>query len=365
MGSPHRVGIIGVGVISSHYRKTFAESASIQVTALADIDLARAEAAAAEIPGAQAMTPEQLLASDQVDTVLNLTIPAAHAEVALAAIAAGKNVFGEKPLAATYDDACTVIAAGTAAGVWVGCAPDTVLGTGIQTARAAIEAGSIGRPVGATATMVTPGHESWHPAPDFYYKAGGGPVYDMGPYYVTALIHLLGPVRSVIGMASRTRAERTITSQPRAGEVITVDVPTHVTGVLEHQSGALSTLVMTFDGAGSKSPNIEVHGELGSLTVPDPNQFSGEVTVKANGGDWSVVPVSAGYEESGRGIGIIDFATSTADRAARASGDIALHALEVMTAVHDAAERGARVELTTTCVVPSAVPLTTAGQWRA
>ncbi|HEU5223849.1 MAG TPA: Gfo/Idh/MocA family oxidoreductase [Candidatus Lumbricidophila sp.] len=365
MGSPHRVGIIGVGVISRAYLKTFAEAESVQVTALADIDLARAEAAAAEIPGAQAMTVEALLASDQVDTVLNLTIPAAHAEIALKAIAAGKHVFGEKPLAATYADAVKVIAAGAAAGVWVGCAPDTVLGTGIQTARAVIEAGSIGRPVGASATMVTPGHEAWHPAPDFYYQAGGGPVYDMGPYYVTALIHLLGPVRSVVGMASRTRAERTITSQPRSGEVIRVDVPTHVTGVLEHEGGALSTLIMTFDGAGTKSPNIEVQGELGSLTVPDPNQFSGEVTLKPNGGEWAVVPTSAGYEDSGRGVGIVDFAASTSERPARANGDVALHALEVMTALHEAAASGTRAELTTTCVVPPAVPFTAAEEWRA
>ena len=219
----------------------------------------------------------ELLADPDVDTVLNLTIPAAHAEIALAAIAHGKDVYGEKPLAATFAQAREMVAAADAAGVRLGCAPDTVLGTGTQTARAAIDAGLIGTPIAASAVMITPGHERWHPNPDFYYREGGGPLLDMGPYYVAALVQLLGPVRSVIGAAGRPRAERVIASGPRAGERIPVEVDTHVTGVLEHESGALSTITTSFDGMATTAAPIEVHGERGTLAVPDPNNFDGDV----------------------------------------------------------------------------------------
>ena len=190
----------------------------------------------------------------------------------------------------------------------VGCAPDTVLGTGIQTARKAVDDGLIGRPIAATATMVTPGHERWHPNPDFYYQPGGGPLLDMGPYYVTALVTLLGPVVSVIGAASHAarRADHRL-GPTRGPERDPVATDTHVTGVLVHAWGALSTLVMSFDAVDTKSPNIEVHGEHGSLVVPDPNHFDGDVQLFALGADdWETLPVSAGYVESGRGFGISD-----------------------------------------------------------
>ena len=357
MGQPLRVGMIGCGAISAQYLATFAELDTVQLVAVADLDQARAVAVAAQ-QQVRALTVDELLGDPEVDLVLNLTIPAAHAEVALRAIAAGKAVYGEKPLAATLDQARSVMQAAEAAGIVVGCAPDTVLGTGIQTARRAIDDGLIGAPVAATATMVTPGHERWHPNPDFYYQPGGGPLLDMGPYYVTALITLLGPIVSVIGVGSRSRDERTIGSGPRTGQLVPVTIDTHITGVLTHASGAVSTLVMSFDAVATRSPNIEIHGTAGSLTVPDPNHFAGDVELFALGGDgWQILPVSAGYAESGRGYGIADLAATPPGRTPRASGALAFHALEVMESVLVSAATGQAQPIISTCERPAAVPL--------
>ncbi|BCB90891.1 Gfo/Idh/MocA family protein [Phytohabitans suffuscus] len=355
MGEPHRVGIVGLGVISRAYLSTLVGHPAVRVAAVADLDHSRATAVAARVTGAEAVSVERLLGGDGVDTVLNLTIPAAHAQIALGAIAGGKHVYAEKPLAVTFADGRSIVDAADAAGLRVGCAPDTVLGTGIQTARAAIDAGLVGRPVAASATMVTPGHERWHPNPDFYYVAGGGPLLDMGPYYVTALVHLLGPVRAVTGAASRLRAERVIGSGPRAGERIPVEVDSHVTGVLEHEGGALTTVTTSFDAVATTAAPIEVHGETGTLRVPDPNRFDGETRLFPLGGSgWQVLEPSAGYVGAGRGIGLVDQVTSHG----RASGALALHVLEVMTALLDSARAGRRVELATTVRRPAPVPLT-------
>ena len=326
---------------------------------MADLDTARAAAAAAE-QGVRALSVEELTTDPEVDLVLNLTIPAAHAEIALRAIAGGKAVYGEKPLAVTLEDARAILDAGRAAGVRVGCAPDTVLGTGVQTARKAIDDGAIGQPVAATATMMTPGHERWHPNPDFYYQPGGGPLLDMGPYYVTALVTLLGPVESVVGAASHTRATRTIGSGARAGETVPVDVDTHVTGVLRHVSGALSTLVMSFDSVATRASSIEVHGQAGSLVVPDPNGFDGDVLLHELGGSWETLPPSAGYRGAGRGYGVADLATTPPGVAARADGALAYHVLEVMTALLAAADSGTTVAVESRCERPAAVPLSDA-----
>ena len=330
MGQPLRVGIVGLGAISGQYLSAFARLAAVQVVAVADLDTARAASVAAE-HGVRALTVDELIVDPEVDLVLNLTIPAAHAEIALKAIAAGKDVYGEKPLAATLDEARVVVDAARAAGVALGCAPDTVLGTGVQTARKAIDDGMIGEPVATTATMVTPGHERWHPNPDFYYQPGGGPLLDMGPYYVTTLVTLLGPVVSVVGAASHTRSTREIGSGPRAGSVIPVDVDTHVTGVLRHASGALSTLVMSFDSVATRASEIEVHGQTGSLVVPDPNRFDGDVQLHELGGAWRTLPPSAGYRDAGRGYGVADLAVTAPGAPARANGDVAYHVLDIMT----------------------------------
>lgn len=364
MGEPLNVGIIGCGAIVAQYLKTLPSLPSVNLRAVADLDLGRAEAVAASQDGVRALTVDDLLADPGIDTVLNLTIPAAHAEVALRAIAAGKHVYGEKPLAMTTDEARLVLDAAQKAGVRVGCAPDTVLGTGIQTARHAIDNGLIGRPVSATATMVTPGHERWHPNPDFYYVPGGGPLLDMGPYYVTALVTLLGPVASVIGAASHTRAERTIGGGPRAGRTVPVSIDTHVTGVLVHESGALSTLVMSFDAVQTRSSNIEIHGEQASMTVPDPNYFDGEVSVCDLGNrendrelGWEVLPVSAGYLDAGRGYGLADMALTPSGEQHRANGELAFHVLDIMESLLKSAAEGASVPVRSIAERPPAVPL--------
>lgn len=365
MGDAHRIGVVGLGVISRAYLDTLVGRAAVRVTAVADLDASRSAAVAAELPGVRALSVEELLNSPDVDTVLNLTIPAAHAEVALGAVAHGKNVYGEKPLAAELTDAKAVLEAAAKASVRVGCAPDTVLGTGIQTARAAVEAGAIGRPLFASAVMVTPGHERWHPQPDFYYAPGGGPLLDMGPYYLSSLVHLLGPVRAVIGASSRLRSERVIGSGPRAGERIPVEVDSHVSGVLEHEGGALTTLTTSFDGVASTAAPIEVHGERGTLTVPDPNHFDGEVRLLELGAaDWRGLPPSAGYVGGTRGVGLLDFVAAEDGRAARASGELALHVLETMTALLRSSAEGRRIELSTSVERPLAVPLTPAEKWR-
>ncbi|MEV6494332.1 Gfo/Idh/MocA family oxidoreductase, partial [Actinoplanes sp. NPDC051633] len=264
MGGTLRVGVVGAGKISGQYSSTLARLSGLPVTAVADLDAARARDLAGRHPEARAVPLDTLLTADDVDVVLNLTIPAQHAPVALAAIAAGKHVYGEKPLAATGADGLAVVSSANAAGVRAACAPDTVLGTGVQTARAAVDAGLIGVPHSATAFMTTPGHERWHPDPEFYYLPGGGPLFDMGPYYLTALVHLLGPVERVVGMSGRPRTERVIGDGPRAGTAFGVEIDTHVSGVLRHASGVLTTLIMSFDVWATHLPWIEVYGATGS-----------------------------------------------------------------------------------------------------
>lgn len=350
--------MVGAGHISAQYLDTLATSRAVRLTAVTDLDPERAARAAGRIDGvAVADSVAALVARDDVDAVLNLTIPAAHAGVALAAIAAGRHVYGEKPLAATRPEAAAVLDAAERAGTRVGCAPDTVLGTGTQTARRAVDDGLIDTPVAATAFMTTPGHEIWHPDPEFYYRPGGGPLLDMGPYYVSALVHLLGPVVRVTGAAATPRAERVIGSGPRAGRRFPVEVRTHVTGVLEHAGGALSTLVMSFDVHAARLPRIEVYGTGGSLSVPDPNCFDGPVELYRDGG-WRPLPVTAGYPGAGRGTGLVDLADAVAARRPhRASGELAAHVLDVLLTLLDAAEEGRALPVTTPGARPEPVPL--------
>jgi predicted dehydrogenase len=355
---PLRIGVVGAGNISRAYLRTLPSLSNVDVTAVADLVGDRAAAAAAAVEGARAVPVERLLGADDVDLVLNLTIPAAHAEVAHAAIASGKHVYGEKPLAADTGAARSLLDSAERAGVRVGCAPDTVLGTGIQTARAVLDAGEVGTPVAATAFMVTPGHERWHPDPDFYYQPGGGPLLDMGPYYLTALVTLLGPVRRVAGMSSTPRPARVIGSGPRAGTEIEVNVATHVTGVLEHSNGALSTLVMSFEVWAGHLPRIEVYGTSGSLSVPDPNGFDGPVSIlRAGDSDWSSVTEAGGYRGASRGYGVSDLASAlAAGTPHRADGRLAYHVLDVMESLLAAAASGHAVDVASTCERPAAVP---------
>lgn len=359
MGEPLNVGVIGAGNISGAYLRTLQTLPLLRVAAVGDRDPQRAAAAMRHVPEGLAATPEEIMADGAIDVVLNLTPPAAHAQVALAAIAAGKHVYGEKPLAADRAGAAAVRDASAAAGVRVGCAPDTVLGTGIQTARAGIEQGLIGTPTSAMAVFTCFGHERWHPDPEFYYQPGGGPLLDMGPYYLSALVHMLGPVKSVTGAASRPRPERTIAGGPRAGTKFPASVDTHVTAVLEHEGGALTTLVMSFDVLASRASNIEVHGTAGSLLVPDPNRFDGDVMLSTpDESGWRALPASAGYIDASRGYGLAEMAGAIAEgRPHRCSADLAYHVLDCAHTLLQAAQERTTLTVASRCEVPSPVPL--------
>lgn len=357
MGQPLKIGVVGLGAISPAYLRTLRQRPGVEVTALADLDRARAESALASAPGARALSVPDLVTSGDVDLVLNLTVPAAHSEVALAAVTAGKHVYGEKPFATTVEQARAILDA--AGQLRVGCAPDTVLGTGVQTARKAVEDGLIGRPIAANAAFSSPGHERWHANPEFYYRDGGGPLLDMGPYYLTALIHILGPVKRVVGVSSRSRDTRVIGSGPRTGTVFEVEVATHVAGILVHETDAVTTLAMSFDIVDSAQPKIEIHGDQGSLSVPDPNGFDGDVSLRQSGdGTWRPLPLSAGFRGGSRGIGVADLAASLLEsRPHRASGEVALHVLDVMVTLLAAAERKTSLEVHSSCARPALVPL--------
>ncbi|ROP64791.1 Gfo/Idh/MocA family protein [Curtobacterium sp. ZW137] len=346
-GAALRVGMVGVGNISRQYLQHLPALPGLQLTAVADLDTERAATVAAE-QGVLALGVDELLAHDDVDVVLNLTIPAAHASVALAALAAGKHVYGEKPLATSTAEAAPVLEQARAAGLRVGSAPDTVLGTGIQTARAALDDGAIGDPVGAAVAWSAPGHELWHPAPAFYYQPGGGPLLDMGPYYLTSLVAFFGPVVRVSGSATRSARARTVGSGPDAGAAIPVDVDTHVVAILEHEGGVVSTVTVSFEVWATRSPLFEVYGTAGTLAVPDPNAFSETASIAtADDRTWRELPVRAGYADAGRGYGLADMAHAIAtDRPHRASGDLAYHVLEVMEAVATAAREHTVVPVT-------------------
>ncbi|MFI7679104.1 Gfo/Idh/MocA family protein [Actinophytocola sp. NPDC049390] len=351
MGDTLRVGLVGIGNISGQYLDTLPRLPGVSLVAAADLDPART------VPDVRMLRPEELYAADDVDLVLNLTIPRAHADVALSAIGAGKHVYGEKPLALSTVEGREVLAAASSAGVRVGCAPDTVLGTGTQTARRCLDDGMIGTPVAATAFMVTPGHERWHPDPEFYYRPGGGPLFDMGPYYLTALVTLLGPVRRVTGLASTPRATRTIGSGPRAGTEFPVAVATHVAGVLEHENGAITTLMMSFDVWAANLPRIEVYGTHGALSVPDPNAFDGDVKLYEPGREWRTVPTNAGYRNAGRGTGVADLAAAVANNTEhRANGTLAYHVLDIMESLLHATDQGQTQPVTSTTPRPTPVP---------
>ena len=350
------VGIIGTGNIAPAYIRGCAPFDVIKLVACADIVTERAQAFAAE-HGLQATSVDDLLARDDIDIVVNLTLPQTHAEVSLQIINAGKHAYCEKPLAVTREDGEKVIQAAKSASLRMGCAPDTFLGGGNQTARKAIDDGLIGAPVAATATWQSHGHESWHPNPGFYYLEGGGPVLDMGPYYVTALINLMGPVARVAGSARMTFPERIASSDAMSGQVLPVEVNTHVAGTLEFESGAIATLIMSYDVWGDHLPYIEIHGADGSLSVPDPNRFDGAVsTIKGGARDWVDMPLTH-TTNIGRGAGVADMAYAIlSGRPHRASGELAFHALDIMLALEESAEQGKHIEIKSTLEQPLALP---------
>lgn len=356
--APVKVGLVGSGTISAIYLKNCARHPILEVVSCSDLLPERAAARGQEY-GVRACSVAEALANPEIEVILNLTVPKAHAEVALAALEAGKSVYSEKPLAVTRDEGRRILGLAREKGLLVGCAPDTFLGGGIQTCRKLIDDGWIGEPVAATAFMMSHGHETWHPDPEFYYKPGGGPMFDMGPYYLTALVNLIGSVRRVTGSARITFPQRTVTSEPKFGHVIDVEVPTHVAGVMDFANGAVGTIITTFDVWAADLPRIEIYGTEGSLQVPDPNTFGGPVRVRRAGAkEWSDMPLTHGYSENARGLGLADMAYALrAGRPHRASGELAYHVLDVMQAFHDASAQGRHVALESAADRPEPLPL--------
>ncbi|RKP51516.1 gfo/Idh/MocA family oxidoreductase [Cohnella endophytica] len=353
-----KIGIIGCGNISSIYFEAGSKFDILDIVACADLDFDRAKSTAEKYGVPKACTVDELLADPDIEIVVNLTIPHAHAEIHLRALEAGKHTYGEKPLAVTMEDGQRILALAEEKGLLVGSAPDTFLGGGIQTCRKLIEDGWIGKPIAATAFMMGSGPESWHPNPGFLYQVGAGPMFDMGPYYLTALINLIGPVRRVSGSAQRTYPERTITNDLDYGKKIPVEVPTHIAGTLDFENGAVGTIITSVDVWGSKLPHMEIYGSTGTLIVPDPNTFDGPVYVKRhNQTEFTEIPLTHGFTDNSRGLGLMDMAYAIRNgRAHRANGAMAYHVLELMHGFHLSSERGAHYNVESVCEQPAALP---------
>ena len=353
-----KVGVVGCGNISGTYLKNAKTLKNIEIVAVADLVLERARAKAAEYGVGRACSVRELLADPEIEIVVNLTVPRAHAPVALAALKAGKSVYNEKPLALRLQDSRRMLRLARSRHLLVGCAPDTFLGAAGQTARKLIDDGVIGRPVGASAFMMCHGHEHWHPDPEFYYQPGGGPLFDMGPYYLTALVNLMGPVTRVTGSARITFPTRTITSRTKYGRKIVVRTPTHIASVLDFASGAVATLITSFDVWASETPKLEIYGTEGSLGLPSPNDFGGPVRLFRPGQkDWKTVRPTHPKAENLRGLGVADMAAALrSGRSHRANGELAAHVLEIMHAILSASRLGRHVRLKSSCERPRPLP---------
>ncbi|WP_367848265.1 Gfo/Idh/MocA family protein [Rhodoferax sp. WC2427] len=351
------IGIIGCGNISAAYLQGATNFPILDIRGVADLHAPAAQARATEF-GVPCRTVEALLADPAIDIIVNLTIPAAHVEVGLQVLHAGKHVYSEKPLGTTTAQARSLLALADARGLRVGCAPDTFLGGAQQTCRKLVDAGAIGQPVAGTAFFLCPGHERWHPNPAFYYAQGGGPMLDMGPYYITALVNLVGPVARVSGSTLRARSQRRITSEPLNGSLIEVEVATHVAGTLEFASGAVVSMATSFDVPRHRHSPIELYGTEASLLVPDPNHFGGQIELARPGEDWQALPTEHGWADGTlRSIGVADMAHAIrADRPHRASGALALHVLEVMEAFQISSDTGRHVPIASRPERPPMLP---------
>ena len=367
---PMTIGVIGCGNISDAYLKGAARSQLIQVKSCADLHPEAAQAKAQEY-GIEAVPVDALLGDPAIEIVINLTVPLAHGQVSRQIITAGKHVYSEKPLAARFSEGQALTLAAAGRGVRVGCAPDTFLGAAHQACRRAIDAGLIGRPVAGAAAVLSHGMEHWHPNPEFFFKRGGGPIHDVGPYYVTQLVNLLGPVARVVAQASMGNPTRTVTSEPRRGQVVDVEVPTTVNGVLSFVSGANVSLSASWDVWKHRRLPFEIYGAEGSMLVPDPNFFGGGPQITARDSDWQPLDISAhpygianrtlrsGAQVADyRTIGLLDMAAALhKGRAHRANGDLALHVLEVLDAFERASVEGRHVMIETPCARPEPLPL--------
>jgi predicted dehydrogenase len=362
-----RIGLIGCGNISDIYLLNGPLFRDVKFVACADINEAAAKRQA-ERYAIRAMSPRDLIASADIDIVLNLTIPESHAEVSQSALEAGKHVYGEKPLATNLADGVRLMQTAAAKGLRFGCAPDTVLGASIQEARRLIDSSAIGKPVLGVASVMGHGMEHWHPNPGFFFRPGGGPVFDMGPYYLTALVTLLGPVASVAALGQIAFKERVVSTPGSAmlGQSIKVETLTSAQALLEFESGAQITFLASWDVWSHGVLPIELFGETGSMRVPDPNWFGGDIAMSSGRGDWSAIhttqqrfgeanwpadkPVHANY----RGLGLADMARGIEDkRPHRVNGDVALHVLAIMAGILEAATERRHVTIAHRCERPA------------
>jgi len=345
MAAPYRIGLIGAGNIAPAYIQTFLADERVEVAGIADLNQSRAASRAQEF-GLLSRGIDEMLQDKSVDLVVNLTTPDAHEGVGLAILGAGKHLYSEKPLALRPEGAKGLLSFARERNLLVGSAPDTVLGSGIQTARALLDEGAIGHPVGFAAHMLCGGHEGWHPNPEFYYQEGGGPMFDMGPYYLSALVQFFGPVRSVMGCVRTMHQERVRGAGNAIGARIPVETPTHISAQLLFRSGVVGTLTTSFDTPAHDLPHIEIWGTEGMLRAPDPNGFGGDTQIKRRGGESETIAPCGNRVGNLRGLGAIDLLASQGeDRPARCSGEIAAHVVEVMAGTLRSAEEGEPVHL--------------------
>ncbi|WBB79883.1 Gfo/Idh/MocA family oxidoreductase [Micromonospora sp. WMMD882] len=339
-----RVGVLGCGNVSSRYVANLAGQPEVTVVACADADPARARALAATHQVPQVRSVDELLTGPGVDLVLNLTPPRAHADLTLRALDHGRHVYTEKPLATSLADARCIVETAQARSLRVGAAPDTFLGAGARACAKLIAAGRIGVPVSVNATMMNAGPERFHPEPEFLYQEGAGPLFDIGPYYLAVLTALMGPVARVGALGATPRAERTVLTGPRAGVTFEVGTFTHVTSVLEFASGALGTLVTSFDVAATRAPHLEIHGTEGTIVAAQANSWGGPVLVKGKGdADFTEVVAGPTAADGFMGMGLVDLARSIlTDRPAAATAARGFHILEILTAISTSAHTNGR-----------------------
>jgi predicted dehydrogenase len=355
MSGPVGVGVIGAGVISAQYLRNLTRAPDVDVVMVADLDADRAAARASEFGVGAGGSVEALLARDDVEVVVNLTIPAAHVPVGVAALEAGKHVFSEKPLALDVPSGRGLVDAGAAAGLRVACAPDTILGQGLQTGFRVVAEGGIGTPLTAITQFQVPGPESFHPSPEFLYAVGGGPVFDIGPYYLSTLVQVLGPAVRVVARGSQSRAERVILKGPRKGTVFPVEVPTHVAGLIDFESGASAQVMFSFQSTMRRVGVVEIAGTDGTIAFPDPNRFDGKVRVWRGGRN--IDRVTLPKADFTRGTGVVELARAIrAGEPERCSGEFALHILDLMASLDESVRTGEAVSLSTHPVVAPPLP---------
>ena len=352
---PVGVGIIGAGVISETYLENLMSFPDVTVHAVADLYEDSAAKRAAQFGIETSGGVDAVLGHPDVEIVVNLTIPTAHVPIALEAVAAGKHVVSEKPFSLDRESGERLLAAAAEAGVRVGCAPDTFLGAGLQAAVRAIAEGRIGTPLTALTLMQSPGPESWHPNPAFLFQEGAGPLFDIGPYYLTALVQAFGSVARVAASGSTARAQRTIGSGPKAGETFDVTVPSHIGALLQFASGASGQSIWSFDSALKRHGFVEIAGTEGTLVLPDPNNFDGDLVIHRRGSEGSEVLAST-VATSTRGTGVLELARAIrANEPHRASGELAFHVVDTMVSIAESAESGEFVTVGSTA--PAVQPL--------